>query len=175
MASTSPAPSAPPATWRSTTASTPRRGYGSSTATTGCCFPRPRRTTGSRTATTSTDASADEQAERVAGRIGQHVEGLVLVVGAVPQGARTQRQRPVAGPRGPVRAAPPEVEVHLHRDVVLGPGRRLQPVDLLEGEPASPFGVDEHEPVGVVDRVGRRFVARAVLQPEQLAVELREP
>ena len=120
--------------------------------------------------------SAHEETERVPGRVRQHVERLVRVIGPVEEqlGAELLDQLPLALQLLDARHG--EVEVQLHGDVVARPGRPLQPLHLLEGEAAGAVVLDEHEPLGVVRRpVGRRLVAVAVAQPEQPAVELRQP
>ena len=49
-------------------------------------------------------------------------------------------------------------------------------IDLLECQLAHALGIDKHQPVRIVRcAVGGRFVAGAVLQPQQRPVELREP
>lgn len=66
-----------------------------------------------------------------------------------------------------------DVQVHLHRDVMLGPRRSLQSLDLLKRQLASTARVHEDEPVRVVrNTILRRFIARPVLQSQELPLEL---
>ena len=70
------------------------------------------------------------------------------------------------------------VNVHLLRDVVVRPGGRLQPLNLLERQSPVALGVEQDEPVTAPLVVGvrwRRLVARPVPESEELTVELGEP
>jgi len=68
-----------------------------------------------------------------------------------------------------------EINVQLHRDIVLGPRCPRQVIDLLESELAHPVGIHEHEPIRLVRCTVRgRFVTGSVPQPEQMPVELGE-
>ena len=68
-----------------------------------------------------------------------------------------------------------EINVQLHGDIVFGPRRSRQVIDLLESELAGAVGVHQHEPIRVVSYlVGGRFVTRSISQPQQLPVELGE-
>ena len=107
--------------------------------------------------------------------IGEDHELLVGVVGAVEEEARAKLERtlllrgqvPVVGHR--------QIEVELLGDGVVGPGRRRQGCHLLERDLRRPRRVDDDQPVSAPDVVvagRRRLVPGAVLEPQQLSVEL---
>src|SRR5207342_2023583 len=75
---------------------------------------------------------SDEQAERVSGRVRQHVERLALLGGAVQQDLRAELLGPRTMPFELLTGRHPEVEMQLHRYVVARPRGALQAVDLLD-------------------------------------------
>lgn len=119
--------------------------------------------------------SRNEDAERVARQISEYVQRLVGVIGPVEQEFCAQSLCPLALPLQLSRALDREVNVQLHRDIVLRPCRPRQVLDLLEGELPRSCGVHEHEPIRIVGRPVRgRLVTGSVLEPEQQPVELGE-
>ncbi len=124
----------------------------------------------------SSRGSRNEDAEGVAGRVGQDVERLVGVRPTVEEQLGAQLLRTCPVPLQRVDRRHGEVEVELHGDRVVGPRRARQALDPLEGEASGAVVRGEHEPVGVVGgAVVRRLVAGAVAEPEQAPVELRQP
>src|SRR5699024_3049812 len=132
--------------------------------------------------------SCDEDAERVAIRIREDVERLILVVGAVEQQFGTQVFGPLTLPLKLGSARDSEVEMHLHGDLCPRPGSRFEIIDLLEGQLSAPATVGEHEPIrflGVVARTllgtrvrcpaGGRFITGAIGVAEQLSIEFGRP
>lgn len=117
--------------------------------------------------------SPHEHAERMAGGVGEDVEGLV-VIGTIEQLPRPEGQGAASLTFERVGIGHGEVEVHLHGDRAVRPGRRFEILVELKRERSPPVGVREHEPVGRIRPVSRRFVARPMPQPEERAVELRE-
>ena len=117
-----------------------------------------------------------EDAERVAGRVGQHVERLLGVARAVLEFGRPECERPIvlAGQLVDVRHR--HVEMQLLRHDGFGPGGRGEFVDALDRQAGGAARFTEHEPVVAV-RIGSplwQLVARPVLVAEQQAVELGE-
>lgn len=98
--------------------------------------------------------------ERVARRVGENIQRLSGVSGAVQQHAGPEVLGPPAVPLQVVDGGHTEVQVHLLGNVVRRPGRPGQLRNLLEGEHAVAVTVDQDEPVRVV--VGR--VQRGVHQ-----------
>lgn len=91
---------------------------------------------------------------------------------------RAQAQRAVVLPVEFHPVSDDDVQVHLLRDVVIGPGGLLQPLDLLERQAAAGLGSEQDQPVTAALVVGarrRRLVAGPVAEAEELAVELGEP
>jgi hypothetical protein len=66
-----------------------------------------------------------------------------------------------------------EVQMHLHRDVIVGPRRWHQALDLLERQLTAAALVDQEDPVFIVrGAVGGRLIARPVPQSQQVQVQL---
>lgn len=111
------------------------------------------------------------------GRVGVHPQRFVGVGGAVRQepGAEIEGSLVLGVELGDGRHR--QVEVELLGHPVVGPGRLGQLLHLLDGDPGGAGTVLQHQPVGtprVALAGGRRLVAGAVREAEQLAVELGE-
>ena len=117
----------------------------------------------------------DEDAEGMAGRVGEHVERLVGIGRSILRTVRRATTRPVAllGELGLVGTVRSRWSCCGTRRV--GPRRRRQLVDVLDGKARLAGAVPEHEPVLTV-RVGlpgrRRLVTGSIDVAEQLSVEL---
>lgn len=109
----------------------------------------------------------NEDAERVAGQIREHIQRLAGVIGSVKEELCAKGLRSLALPVQLRTVGNREINVQLHRDIVLGPCCPSQVIDLLESELAHPGGVDQDEPISLVGcPVRGRFVTGSVLQPE---------
>jgi hypothetical protein len=110
------------------------------------------------------------------GGVSEHVQRLTVVVAAVVEedGPEFFGALPLASQFPDVGHA--EVVMHLLRHIVRRPGRSREGRNPLEGEHAMSRWVEQDQPVRViVGAVGGDLIARAVPQPEELPVELREP
>src|SRR5665647_982481 len=127
------------------------------------CVGQPRRST----------RSGDENAERVTRGIRQDVERLVRVIRSIYEELRSEGLSPLSLPLQLRPTRNREVKVHLHRDVMRGPGRPLEAFDLLERQFADTVRVREDEPVRVVSiAIPGWFVALAIAQSQELPIEL---
>ncbi len=119
---------------------------------------------------------ADEDAERMAGRVGEDEQRLVGIGRPVQQLPRAQGQRPVPVPEQFPGGGHDGVQVQHLRPRPVRPGRRRVVGDLLERQRARTVGVPQDQPIPVRCSVvaGRRLVARTVAQAEQSPVELGE-
>jgi hypothetical protein len=116
----------------------------------------------------------DEDAERMAGRVGEHEERLLRISTLIIDDCGTQCDRSGSLLLELVRVRDGEVEVKLlvHRPV--GPGHSEQLVHSLQRNGDS-FGGADRDPVRVlVGAVGRGLVTRSVLAAEQGEVERGE-
>src|SRR6476620_7879869 len=104
----------------------------------------------------------DEDAEGMAGWIGEHVQRFTNIAGSIEQQRGAEREGPVAllGQGGDVRDG--EVEMKLLWNVGIGPRRRRKLTDRLDGQARLAGPITQHEPICAV-RVGlargRRLVA----------------
>lgn len=114
---------------------------------------------------------ADEDAERVAGGIGEDHDRLVRVGPAVLDLPGTELERPCAVPLELRGVLDDEVEVELLVHLGARPGRARQVLGRLERESLT-VGRDEDEELPVV--LPARLVTLAVRPPQERAVELRE-
>src|SRR5215218_9763788 len=123
------------------------------------------------------DQLSDENAERVTGRVGEHVQRLILVIAAVEQFSGTKSKCPIPLDLQVLARRHDRVQVEHLRHGRVWPSRGPDAVGLLERQLWSTVRVLQHEPVTTarVVLVGRRqFITGAILQPEQLAVELSQ-
>ena len=87
--------------------------------------------------------------------------------------SRSERLSPLPLPLQLLETRNREVEVHLHRDVMRGPRRPVQTLDLLKRQLAGTALVNEDEPVRVGRvTISRRSIAGPVLQSQELPIEL---
>lgn len=77
--------------------------------------------------------SADEETERVAGRIGHDEQWLLVVIAAVHPDRRAEGDGTVPVSGESLYVGQDHVEVKLHRDLGLRPGRQLDVLRKLEG------------------------------------------
>jgi len=106
-------------------------------------------------------------------RVSKDIERLVRLIRPVQQQLGSEHLGPLALPLQLREARNRVVDVHLHRHVMGGPGRPLQTLDLCERQLAGTVGVDEDEPVRIVRHlIRRRFIARPVVQAQELPIEL---
>lgn len=119
-------------------------------------------------------ALADEDAEGMTGGVGEHVQRLLGVVGAVEQQLGSQGESALMVSLQGRSVGDGEVEMQLHRDLRTRPSAGFQLVDLLEREQVRAVGKGENQPVGIVRPVGRTLMARPVPKPQPLPVELGE-
>jgi catechol 2,3-dioxygenase-like lactoylglutathione lyase family enzyme len=110
-----------------------------------------------------------EDAERVAGRVGVHPEGLLYVVGAVQQESRAKRDGPGVLVVQRLDRRHGEVQVQLLGNVAVGPRGSGEGVHLLEGDARPARAVSQDEPVGAARAgvaSGGRFVTGAIAVAE---------
>jgi hypothetical protein len=107
--------------------------------------------------------------------IGVDVERFGRVVEAVVQHTGAKRPRPLMLSHEIFLGRDTEVEVELLRYRALGPRRRQEVVDVLNGDSCRARPVDQDQPI-LTGRVrlagGRGFVSCPVVVAEELAVEL---
>ena len=109
--------------------------------------------------------SRNEDAERVARQVREYVQRLAGVISPVKNQFCAQGLRSLTLPLQLSAVRNCEVNVQLHRDIVLGPRCPRQVLDLLEGELAHLVGVHEHEPIRLVRcPVSGWFVTGSVAQ-----------
>ena len=120
---------------------------------------------------------AEEDAERMPGRVGVDAQRLLRVVRPVVDHPGPEAQRPLVGRAEFVRGGHVQVQMHLLRHRAVGPGHLGQLRHLLERETARARGVPQDQPV-LACRVrlarGGRLVAGPVLPAQQLPVELSQ-
>lgn len=116
---------------------------------------------------------ADQQAERMSGRVREDEQRLPLVVSAVVEQRGTEVLGTLPLAHQFLHVWYPEVVMHLLRHIVSGPVGSGQRRDLLDGEDTTSRLVHQHQPVGIVVATVRGdFIARPVLETKELAVEL---
>ena len=107
-------------------------------------------------------------------RVGEHIEGLILVVGPI----QPQRRAKIEGTRRLARQFGPVgdhgVEMQHLRHPLVRPGRGSYASGLLKGELRPAVRVAQHQPVPIGFARWRRLVGFPVVQTEQLTIELGE-
>ena len=116
---------------------------------------------------------SDKQTERMASRVGEHVEGGVLHVSTVIQEPSAQLLSTLAVPLQILERRDLEVHVHLHRDYLGRPRWSRGACLLLNSHHSVAVVVKQDNPVRFVRAaVSWRLVPIPVMQPEELAIEL---